>query len=350
MKIRIMKQEALDILKSNLNSTYIMYFKEYNNGWIYKLCQGDPFVDFKEVPYFELADLDFKAIGKTDFQNCKILQDNLGLTPSQASDERLWAGLCHDVFYSYVRKRWKMNDKSKKINKEKAIGEIQSRYFFKGGKRAGIYRNTLSKCWWVGRLTKGPLNNYEMLDKLGYNDFSTKVNDIFRNYTFISNPEILNGIIDGISYFEEEGIKLGIAKNVRPVLQTINAVGGGTLLDYWTSEEIKNLFIEQENNLLNGKKFIETISDNDDEDEDENEEKNASENDNSDDVIEYKQEVTLASRITFMDVISEQKKTAVMMYNGNVTEYARVTLGKTINDTFEYDGNTYKILNIEEVN
>lgn len=47
MKLYFMKKEALDILKSNLDMVYNMYFTEKDNKWLWKVCGGDPFVEFK---------------------------------------------------------------------------------------------------------------------------------------------------------------------------------------------------------------------------------------------------------------------------------------------------------------
>ena len=49
MKLYFMKKEALDILKSNLDMVYNMYFTEKDNKWLWKVWGGDPFVEFKEI-------------------------------------------------------------------------------------------------------------------------------------------------------------------------------------------------------------------------------------------------------------------------------------------------------------
>lgn len=104
MKLYFMKKEALDILKSNLDMVYNMYFTEKDNKWLWKVCGGDPFVEFKEIQDFQLAPIDSDmSKGEVEFANCKIIYQHLSfLTESQACDERLWAGLCHSVYYDYL--------------------------------------------------------------------------------------------------------------------------------------------------------------------------------------------------------------------------------------------------------
>lgn len=246
MKLYFMKQNAIDYIKANINTLYINYYRYNNNEWILDLFDYDPFEFFMEVPDFELSKIE-GTTGEIELDNCKILYSNLErISASQASDERLWAGLCNGVFYSYLRKRWKyatlkMNDV------EKDAAAILSRFFFSGGKRAGLYRNSLSKCWWVGFLTYNKYENdrWKLLNYIGANDFSTKVSDIFYSYNFSANIEILKGICYGIRFFESKGIKIATREHIRPALQYLNAIGGGVLLDMYSSEEIEKLFVEK---------------------------------------------------------------------------------------------------------
>ena len=95
MKLYIMKREALETLKANLPVVYGKYYTEKTNQWISDICGEDPFIEFKDVTEFKLADLNSDLTpGEIDLNNCKILYEKLQfLSESQASDERLWAGL-----------------------------------------------------------------------------------------------------------------------------------------------------------------------------------------------------------------------------------------------------------------
>ena len=234
MKLYFMKKEALDTLKDNLDLVYNKYYTDSDNKWLWNVCGGNPFIEYKDVPEFRLSNLNVgKSIGEIELENCKLLYMNLKfLNESQASDERLWAGLCHSVFYEYVRKRWDYHKLQPNTQKD-AVSNIKSRFFFSGGIRSGLYRNTLSKCWWVGRNTydMSNKNHFEKLDIIGSNDISTKISDIFYSNNFSSNPIILDGIVEGIKYFNDEGIQLTVKEHIRPSLQLLNAIGGGVVLD-----------------------------------------------------------------------------------------------------------------------
>lgn len=240
MKLYFMKQDAVDFMKHNMERLYTHYFQDETNEWMAIEYGSDPFSEFMEVPDFELAEIDAMSIGEVDFENCKILYNNLrSLSESQCSDERLWAGLCNNTFYSYMRHRYQYPSKQLK-KKETDASAIISRFFFSGGTRSGFFRNGLAKCWWVGRATfdKDNENHFARLDVIGPNDLTTKVSDIFYNNTFASNPTILAGICDTLKYFSDHGQTLDEKKHVRAAMQYLNAVGGATLLDVLSREEI----------------------------------------------------------------------------------------------------------------
>lgn len=245
MELYFMKQKALDYLKVNMSTLYVNYYREKDNQWIKDLFDYDPFELFITIPDFELMPISDKK-GELDLENCKILYSKLiNLSESQASDERLWAGLCNSTFYNYVRIRWNYPNLKLKTP-DKDAGAILSRFFFSGGTRAGFYRNTLAKYWWVGHSTyqSAAQNKFELLDALGAEDFSSKVTDLFYSNTFASNPTITKGICKAWKIFSDRGIKLPTREYFRPALQYMNAIGGGILLDVLSEEEIKDLFFE----------------------------------------------------------------------------------------------------------
>ena len=259
MKLYFMKQDAVDFMKHNMDRLYTHYFHDKTNDWMEEEYGSNPFSEFMEVQDFELADVDSMSIGEADFENCKILYNNLRmLSESQCSDERLWAGLCNGTFYEYMRKRYQYPTKQLK-KKETDASNVISRFFFSVGEksrsvRSGFYRNTLAKCWWVGRATfdKDNPNHFERLDVIGANDLTTKISDIFYNNTFSSNPTILAGICDALKYFGDRGQVLDEKTHVRAAMKYLNAVGGVTLLDMLTREEISKIMISRIISILKG--------------------------------------------------------------------------------------------------
>lgn len=254
MKLYFMKQSALDYITANIKKLYINYYREKTNQWIYELFDYEPFEKFMEIPDFELASITNKR-GETELENCRIIYSKLlNVSESQAADERLWAGLCNNTFYEYVRKRWNYDSLPLK-NAKKDSESVLSRFFFKGGVSGGKFRNTLSKCWWVGHdvYQYKADDKFELLDALGADDFSTKVTDVFYSYPFTSNFTILSGIIRGWKDMVDKGYRLPTKSYLRPTLKYINALGGGVLLDMFDEEEIRKITVDYITLLYAGK-------------------------------------------------------------------------------------------------
>jgi hypothetical protein len=91
---------------------------------------------------------------------------------------------------------------------------------------------------------------------MGSTDMSTKVSDIFHNYSFSNNKKILEGIVEALYYFNKENIPYNMMKHVRPSLQYLNAVGGGVILDEFEPYEIKDIMMSQMMNQLKGVKML----------------------------------------------------------------------------------------------
>lgn len=257
MELYLMKRETLETMKANLPAVYGQYYTESSNEWIKDLFGKDPFVKFKPVAEFRLADLESDLTpGEIDFNNCKIIYENLRfLSESQASDERLWAGLAHTTFYDYMRKRWGYGSGKMPKDAKTESNEIKSRFFYRNSGRSGFFRNTLAKCWWVGRSvydSTNIFNHFEGLDMIGSNDFSTKTNELFYNFTFTSNPHILEAILEVLYRHQREGKRLKTREHIRPALSYLNAVGGTIVLDCLEKEEIVDIFSDAIESFMQG--------------------------------------------------------------------------------------------------
>ncbi len=339
-----MKQDALEMLKDNIEDIYGKYYTERTNKWISDVYGGDPFVEYKEIPDFNLATIDYGSLGDVDFQNCKILFSNLiFLSESQAGDERLWAGLSHTVFYEYMRKRYKYGYGRKPKTAEKEAGEILSRFFFKGSSRSGFYRNTLAKAWWVGHNTynaKDEKNHFEKLDLIGSSDISSKVLEFFYNYSFSSISHIMDGITEGLRHFRNEGKYLSPRNHIRPAMINLNAVGGSIVLDCLEIEEIAEIFINTIDGIMQGDKSVigSDLTENDDIDitDEENNFSGASE----------PISVTLGCKICVKD---NDGKTKIYKYdykNGIIPNVLMVFTGKKVGDNVMINGIDYTIIDI----
>lgn len=264
MRLYFMKQSALDYMKANIGSLYVKYYQFESPDWIDELFDYDPFERFADVPDFELASPSLSP-GEIDFQNCKILYEHLkNLSESQAADERLWAGLCNKTFYSYVRARWQYARKHLKKSAEDA-SSVLSRFYYRNSGRSGMFRNSLARCWWTGRLTYSDhySNRWELLDAIGYEDIISKISDIIYSNTYSSNSTVLEGFCLGLKFFRDRGIYVSNREHIRPTAQYLNAIGGAVLLDIFTADEIKNIVVERLGLLIKGEDFGLQLDEND---------------------------------------------------------------------------------------
>ena len=145
MKIKIMTSDAIEYIKKNIDKL-VHYYVDGENPeiWLKKEMGTSAFVDVPDLEFddFELL-IDKEHPASTDIFNIKLLYTNMKqLNDSFASDERLWAGLSHTIFFDYMRNRWGTDlDGNKIINN----------YFIKSTRFYVI--NGVSRLWWYGRKT-----------------------------------------------------------------------------------------------------------------------------------------------------------------------------------------------------
>lgn len=255
MKIKIMTIDAIDYVKRNI--TNLVHY--YNNGedpeiWLKKEMGTQAFVDVPdlEFPDFELM-IDNDRPASTDIINIKQMYTNMkDLNDSFASDERLWAGLCHTVFYEYMKSRWGSDlDETKIINN----------YFLKSTRFYVI--NGISRLWWYGRKTYSQKfeNNFAMLDYMA-NDLNGYGFTLFGS-NWSNSERILSLFFEALFELQSETSRKADRILFNDTIQYTNALCGVYLLDACDDEYIKSkikayvlkrekeLIVEKENNKIN---------------------------------------------------------------------------------------------------
>lgn len=337
MKLLFLKQDALDTLKENISAN-IPKYQSINNEWVLDSYDGEnPFLEFKlEFKEFKL-NTNFETASEMDLANSKILYENLkGLSDTQAADERLWSGLTHSNFYEYVHKRWVFDEK----NMEKP-NYILSRYFYSGGQARGIIRNTLSKLWWIGRLTydETRCNPFELTDVLGNSDMATRVSDMFTS-SFSRNPKVVHAFLGAIKAYEDEGCRIG-GYTYRQAVQYMNAFGGMTLVDYLDESEMKNTIMKKMAKIMKESKNTDTGV------------KIFFQNKNNkidaDNIYTSIRKIAIGDTFTTIGIEGEKKNFIVpKQTDGELSIVQKNFIGKSIGDEIEVKGKKYTIINIGE--
>ena len=244
MKVHFLTEKALEALRTNIKGN-LKHYAEDTNKWIYEYFGSEiPFMEYKqEFPEFKLSVNDGDDFGKIDVSNTITLYSAMkSLTDTQATDERLWAGMCHCDFWEFLKERWKV-----KNYHDLKDTNIKTRYFFAHNKKRSLITNSLSKLWWIGRLTYDETRNDPFeLTKYLETDFATKSLVIFSN-NYISNRNITIGLLSALKHLEDVGYTIK-GKQRRDIYyeatKYLNVIGGTYILDYFTSEEIEEKVIK----------------------------------------------------------------------------------------------------------
>ena len=239
MKLQFMKEDTVYILKKYIKKCK-QYYKNEDSNWIQEITNNeDNFGIFKKE--FNDFDLIVSDNPKDDISNIKIIYDNLkNLTDSQASDERLWAGLCHTLFWNYMQKRWPLPEDESDCEKF-----ILQHYFFNHGARSTI-TNGLSRLWWYGRLTYDETNTnnpYELTEYIA-NDINVKGFMLFGS-NFSRNRTIQRVFLYTIKKYEEDH-NLELSREEFLELRKKMVLWSGKLaIDVMDNEILKNKLIKE---------------------------------------------------------------------------------------------------------
>jgi len=231
MKIQFMKDDSAYALKK-----YMKYAKNHytddNVDWIKSITNNDDNFGIlkKEFDDFELIISDKPE--KDDIENMKIIYDSLkNLTDSQASDERLWAGLSHTKFWNYMQKRWPLPNDSDKWEKH-----ILQHYFFTHGLRS-ILLNGIARLWWYARLTYDETNianPYELTEYMA-KDINGKAYMLFGS-NFSNNRRLQRLFLYTIKKYEEDNNFVLTREDFNQMRRKVVLWSGKTLIDAITDE------------------------------------------------------------------------------------------------------------------
>lgn len=241
MEIKFLTQDALDFLKNNLEENLELY-QFADSSWIEQQVGYDPFVLYKS----EIDDFTLDPTAK-EIENVKLLYLSMrGLTDSDATDERLWSGLSHGTFWSFMQNNLlqglQLNPRLK-FNK----GLVLNRYFFniaENGRKRSLYINNLAKLWWAGRLTYDKDDTTDPFKALTLFEtaFSHKIINTFSS-NFMANSEIRFAVFDTGLYLQNKGITIK-GDTLIPLLKFLNQLGGSIILDVFSREELKEMLIK----------------------------------------------------------------------------------------------------------
>lgn len=230
MKLQFISHDNLDAIKSNLPS-WTENFKLDSSEWIEAELGSSPFCDtkFPDIPDFSL-DISADKPFMTEAENVKRVYEKLNfLSDSQASDERLWAGLCLGPCWKYVRYRWE-------IDKKCTVSNIQQHFFFGFGARRSLTRNALARLWWIGRLTYDEKRDDPWeLTKFVCESSDYIMHILERNTS--NNPAIIRAFLSATIEARNNGLQID-TNTVGDLSKYLNLLGGIYILDCLPEKKI----------------------------------------------------------------------------------------------------------------
>lgn len=184
---------------------------------------------------------------RTDDVNALAVYQALsGLTPHQASDERLWTYLSHQECPQYVAGRWL---DSRPADDNMAVREVRN-HFFAVGNRALIRDNGVSRLWWLGKIASdvAPEDPAQFLTILLHRQDVRSA--LIERPSVSMNRRVLRVIYEEMRRHWENGGKLFERETFRSWMRALNRRGGVILLDALPDTALADLVREEADRSL----------------------------------------------------------------------------------------------------
>ncbi len=194
MKINYLDDSKLTSCQNDIQNIYEEVFLHKRKtitqlyGWNEPLCS----MSVEGLP-FKLQMPDDTQKNLTDSVNARIVYQALqGLTPSQASDERIWAAYALFVCQDYINWRWA----------PKSAEQLKQHCFFDYSPHRSLFRHGIARLWWVPYVTylQGSA------DPFALSDFCFAHTDIIQficEQPVCQNPAIMQGAIQAMYDLDE---------------------------------------------------------------------------------------------------------------------------------------------------
>lgn len=230
MKVKYLKDNVLDELKSNIKIFHQLANKDDNFKTLMEKLQEESFGESKIE--FESFDFDYNFDNPidADFNNAKNMYETFKhLTESQAIDERFWTGLSLQIGKKYLVHRWGLENETK----------IKYRWFFYTTHRRALFYHGLSRLWWYAHLTYDEKREdpYELTKFAFKYPEAILANLIYRNYS--SSKKVRLAIFNSLLKFSNAGGLISKEK-LKELYKYVSFIGGMTLLDALPIETLEN--------------------------------------------------------------------------------------------------------------
>lgn len=229
MKIKYITEDDLNAIKNNLPIILkkVVNEKSESLGTLFgkkELLKNTPY----DISEFKMDMSQPKGKESlTDAENVQRVYNHMKfLSDSLASDERIWATYAFGDFFEYMNYRWKAN----------SVEDLKNRYIFGYSIQRSLFRNGISRLWWIGRVTYDDSRT----DPYELTRFLCRDQDYIESIcgrNVFNNPSIGLTTVEALYDAEKTGIKVD-RECVRRIAKYVNLLAGTYLIDSFTKEEL----------------------------------------------------------------------------------------------------------------
>lgn len=174
-----------------------------------------------------------------------------GMTPSRATDERLWAWMTHFRLHAYGLRRWRRSVNTNMRN------YVKSHWFNSGSTDAFWRHNTASRTWWIAhtatKAARGSAGAFTAEKALKLFAETAVFYHIPMYYNFTREPLILAEIVRAILN-EAEGISA--EKGMYSLLRELNLMGGTQLLPLLPRELLRAKIVDHVERIMSDPEMV----------------------------------------------------------------------------------------------
>lgn len=236
MKIKFLSEDTLQDLRVNFE-TYKSHYYEKDDAWFDAYFKEAGRLIESKIEFEKPVFNDDENYMVSDLENVKVIYGALKhLTVSQATQERLWAGLAHIQMrdFSYYRLEQDLGKKND--------NRIFSALFYKYNVKRSIFIHIIARLWWVGYMTideDNKENPYWLTEFFCSADFSAR-SVLFFSSNFTSNRAITKGILKALITLRNEGVPIKREHFVE-ANKYLNISGGAMVLDLLEEDDVEEM-------------------------------------------------------------------------------------------------------------
>ena len=182
---------------------------------------------------------------RADRQALDFYRSFEGMTPSMATDERMWAWMTHFRLHSYSLARWR---RPANIN---LANYIRSHWFKADSTDAFWRHNTASRTWWIAhtaiKAAQGSAGAFTAEEALRLFSETAVLYHIPMYYNFTRDPLILSEVVRTLLN-EAEGISA--ERGTYALLQKLNLMGGTQLLPLLPRNQFRERVVDEVERIM----------------------------------------------------------------------------------------------------